>query len=410
MWPKIATPIDAGLHSMPAHPSPSPQLELPIAPAESHINHFAQSPPVAQAGTDPYCQLYPGDVLDVYDSWPAPAAIVSDGAYGVGGFPGDPRTPAELVSWYRPHVQAWSRRAERATTLWFWNTELGWATVHPLLVENGWEYVQTIVWDKGVAHIAGNVNGDTIRQFPVVSEVCAFYRRRLEFETRDGRKLIAKEWLRYEWQRAKLALNRANDACGVRNAATRKYLTQDWLWYFPPADMMARLVAYANDYGDPARRPYFSVDGSKPVTPEEWAEFRDHWTHVHGLTNVWMHPPLNGSERYRGNGRRSAPRIYNPGRNATVHLNQKPLEFMRRILTCCTRPDAVVWEPFGGLCSASVAALEMGRKAFAAEQVPEFIKVATVRLEEAAQARERLAAGEPADGPIEHESSLFGSS
>ena len=49
--------------------------------------------------------------------------------------------------------------------------------MHPVLAEFGWEYVQLIVWDKGLAHIAGNVNGQTIRQFPVVTEVCAFYQR-----------------------------------------------------------------------------------------------------------------------------------------------------------------------------------------------------------------------------------------
>jgi hypothetical protein len=107
--------------------------------------------------------LYFGNALEAYDAWPVPATIVSDGAYGVGGFHGDPRTPEGLPEWYRPHVAAWSRRAAPATTLWFWNTEIGWATVHPVLVAHGWEYVQTIVWDKSIPHIAGNVNGDTIR-------------------------------------------------------------------------------------------------------------------------------------------------------------------------------------------------------------------------------------------------------
>lgn len=186
--------------------------------------------------------LHRGNVLDVYREWPTPAAIISDGAYGVGGFPGDPRTPDTLQEWYRPHVAAWSTHARQSTTLWFWNTEIGWATVHPILTEHGWEYIQTITWDKGIAHIAGNVNGDTIRRFPVATEVCVLYRRRLEFTVVDGVK-SAKEWMRYEWRRAGLSLNEANDACGVKNAATRKYLTQDWLWYFPPPEQMGRLVA-----------------------------------------------------------------------------------------------------------------------------------------------------------------------
>ena len=82
-----------------------------------------------------------GDALEMYPRWPAPVVIVSDGAYGVSGFPGDTHTPDGLVDWYRPHVRAWSEAATGETTLWFWNTEIGWATVHPLLIEFGWEYV-----------------------------------------------------------------------------------------------------------------------------------------------------------------------------------------------------------------------------------------------------------------------------
>src|SRR5579863_5328953 len=171
-------------------------------------------------------ELFRGDALDAYPGWPAPATIVSDGAYGVRGFHGDTVGADRLPDWYRPHIARWSAAAGPATTLWFWNTELGWASVHPVLAEHGWEYVELIVWDKGVAHIAGNVNGDTIRQLPVVTEVCAFYRRRLEFPSPDGTTMSAKAWLRAEWHRTGLPLSLANEACGVKNAATRKYLTQ----------------------------------------------------------------------------------------------------------------------------------------------------------------------------------------
>lgn len=335
------------------------------------------------AGSRPgRAELYVGGAEDAYSLWPQPDLIVSDGAYGVGGFPGDPRTPDGLDEWYAAHVPVWSQHARAATTLWFWNTEIGWATVHPLLAANGWEYVQTIIWDKGLGHIAGNVNGATIRRLPTVTEVCVFYRRRLEFVSEQG-VLSASRWLRAEWLRSGLPLYRANEACRVKNAATRKYLTQDWLWYFPPAEMMVRLVDFANEHGDPAGRPYYSIDGRRPVTEDEWARLRHPWTHEHGLTNVWSHPPLNGTERYRGKGRRVAPRVHNPGKNATAHLNQKPLEFMRRIVRFATRPGNVVWEPFGGLCSAAVAAVELGRPAFCAEPDPWFAELARQRLEAA---------------------------
>jgi len=196
----------------------------------------------------------------MYGTWESPELIVSDGAYGVGGFPGDPPTPEGLAEWYAEHVAAWSKFAHPATTLWFWNTEIGWATTHPLLVREGWEYVQTIAWDKGIGHIVGNVNGETIGRLPTVTEIYAFYRRRLVLQNPLGEMPLCR-WLRLEWRRTGLPLYRANEACGVRNAATRKHLTQDWLWYFPPAEMMARLVAFANAHGDPAGRPYYAMDG-----------------------------------------------------------------------------------------------------------------------------------------------------
>src|SRR6266568_1204838 len=297
-------------------------------------------------------ELFRGDALDAYPNWPAPATIISDGAYGVRGFHGDTAGSDALPHWYRPHIACWSAAAGPATTLWFWNTELGWASVHPVLAEHGWDYVQLIVWDKGLAHIAGNVNGRTIRQFPVVTEVCAFYQRIFTINGPDGAMLV-KPWVRHEWARSGLSLQRANEACGVKNAATRKYLTRDWLWYWPPGEMTERLAAYANAHGRPSSWPYFSLDGERPVT--------------------------------------AAPRVHNPTAASSAHLNQKPLEFMKRLITAVTEPGDVVWEPFGGLCSASVAALTLGRRAFAAETDLAFADLAAERLRRAGAGQEPAA-------------------
>ena len=53
---------------------------------------------------------------------------------------------------------------------------------------------------------------------------------------------------------------------------------------------------------------------------------------------------------------------------------------MHRILISCTNEDDVVWEPFGGLCSATVAALKINRRAFAAEINEVFYKAACERV------------------------------
>ena len=336
--------------------------------------------------------LYHGNVLAAYQSWPAPATIVSDGAYGVRGFHGDTTGPAGLVEWYRPHVEEWSRAAHPATTLWFWNTEVGWATVHPLFAALGWDYVQTVTWDKGLAHIAGNVNGKSIRRFPVVTEVCVLYQRRFEITGPDG-PMPVRQWLRHEWRRSGLALYLANEACGVKNAATRKYLTQDWLWYWPPGLMVERLAAYANDHGAESGWPYFSLDGKTPVTAKAWDSLRYRWNHAHGLTNVWSRPPLHDSERLKGTMRRAAPRVYKPTQASAAHLNQKPLEFMERLIYAATMPSDVVWEPFGGLASASVAAVALGRRPYAAEIDGHFARLAEERLRLAVRERDVAAEG-----------------
>ena len=186
----------------------------------------------------------------LYATWPAPTCIISDGPYGVSGFPGDEHKADALLQWYEPHVRAWSRRATAETTLWFWGTELGWATTHPLLEAEGWDYRCCNIWDKGLSHVAGNANTQTLRKFPVVTEVCTHYVKSPRFIS-GNQALSMQDWLRAEWQRAGLALRLANEACGVLNAATRKYLTSDHLWYYPPVEAFAKLADYANRCGAP---------------------------------------------------------------------------------------------------------------------------------------------------------------
>jgi len=212
--------------------------------------------------------LHQGDALDLYDRWDAPVVIVSDGAYGLGG-KGDVPSVAELPLWYEPHVRAWAGKATPLTTLWFWNTEIGWATVHPLLVRHGWVYRQCCIWDKGLTHAVNTSNTKTLRKLPTVSEVCAQYVRPPEVRS-NGAVHSVQQWLRSEWRRAGLTMKQANESCGMRNQISRRYLASDHHWYCPTPDVFARLAAYANKYGDPTGRPYFSLDGKRPGSGTQW--------------------------------------------------------------------------------------------------------------------------------------------
>ena len=318
------------------------------------------------------------DALTCYDRWPEPTCIVVDGPYGLGKFPGEPRTPAGLAEWYAPHAAAWSKCAATDATLWFWCTEVGWALVHSVLEMHGWQYEECCVWDKGLAHVAGNCNSKTIRGVPVVTEVAVRYSKRNRLPVEGGGMLAIKDWVRHEWRRSGLPMSRANEACGVANAATRKYLTHCHLWYFPPPEAVVLMAEYCLRHGRPTVRPYFSIDGRTPVTEDAWVRLRAKWHHVHGVTNVWREPAAHGRERMRAGG-------------GYLHANQKPLALTSRQILASTDEGDVVWEPFGGLCSASISALQNRRRFFAAEVNPAYFAVAAQRLEEAGERTEHAA-------------------
>ena len=294
--------------------------------------------------------LYCSDAMEVYDKWKSPVAIICDGPYGVNGFPGDLVSYNGLAEWYEPHIKKWSEFSTPLTTLWFWCTEVGWATVHPVLEKYGWEYVSCCVWDKGMSHVAGNTNTKTIRHLPVVTEVCVQYVKRPIF-TVDEKKMSMKEWLRYEWLRTGLPLSRTNEACGVKNAATRKYFTKCHLWYMPPAEAFEKIASYANEFGDEKEKPYFSINGKTPITKNEWAQMRSKFYCPIGVTNVWQVPQLRGSERLKIN-------------QKAIHLNQKPLELIKRTIEMVSDVNDVIWDPFAGLCTTAVASAELGRTCF----------------------------------------------
>lgn len=312
-------------------------------------------------------EISQGNFLNFCKKWESPSAIISDGPYGVGGFPGDPVTAENLGEIYHPYIKAWSLAATPNTTLWFWNTELGWANVHPYLEKEGWEYISCHIWNKGKAHVAGNVNTKTIRKLPVVTEVCVQYVKKATFKI-NNQNVSMQDWLRHEWKRSGLPFSKTNEACGVKNAASRKYFTNCHLWYFPPAEAFEKFSSYANQHGLPTINPYFSIDGKVP-TKEEWEKYRATFNCPFGMTNVWDLPPLNGSERLKKGSK-------------ALHLNQKPLKLMEALILMSTNENDTIWEPFGGLCSASVAALNLNRKACTAEINPEVFHYAKKRIQD----------------------------
>jgi DNA modification methylase len=294
-----------------------------------------------------------GDALSFYKEWAKPDAIVCDGPYGVAGYEGDLKNVENLTNFYIPHLKAWSNYVSPQTTLWFWNTELGWASVHNEIQKHGWVFKGCNIWNKGIAHIAGNCNGKTMKKFPVVTEVCVQYTRKEVFQIKDGTEQSIQKWMRQQWDKTGLTLNDANIACGVKNAASRKYLTKDHLWYFPPAIEFKMLTEYANKYGNPEHMSYFSLDGANSITEKQWNRLRAKFNFEYGVTNVWDESALNSRTRFKVEG--------------TYHPSEKPLKLIKRIIDASTDIGDVIWEPFAGSAIASKYAYDSKRKFFCAE-------------------------------------------
>jgi site-specific DNA-methyltransferase (adenine-specific) len=319
--------------------------------------------------------IFFGDALDAYASWESPDLILSDGPYGLGLYPGEPKNVNLLKDWYKPHVEKWSELSKPSTTLWFWNTELGWANVHPLLNDNGWIYKETLTWNKGKSHIAGKVNSKTIRGLPVVTEIAVRYIRKPIIKA-DGINTDLKEWLRTEWLRSKLPLNKANEACGVKNVATRKYLTKDDLWYWPPIEAIQKMSDYCNKNGDIKGKPYFNLtqQDNWMDLKKQWNDnikinlLRAKWNHQHGLTNVWDIPPLRNQERLKKKN------------GGSLHINQKPLEIIKKQIELSTCENDIIWEPFGGTGTVAFASKELGRKYYVSENNKEYYNIIIERL------------------------------
>lgn len=217
-----------------------------------------------------------------------------------------------------------------------------------------------------MSHVAGNTNTKTIRHLPIVTEVCVQYVKKPVFKVGDE-SMSMKEWLRFEWQRTKLPFRLTNEACGVKDAATRKYFTKCHLWYMPPAEAFEKIAEYANNYGDESGKPYFSIDGEKPLSKDEWARMRSKFYCPIGVTNVWQVPQLRNGERLKTN-------------QKAIHLNQKPLVLIKRIIEMASDKGDVIWDPFAGLCTSAIASIDLERVCYCAEINPDVYDIALERV------------------------------
>ena len=367
-----------------------------------------------------------GDGLAIYPTLPADAytLIVSDGAYGIGGFPGDPKSPRGLADWYRPHLEAWDRLAAPSSSLYFWCTPEGCARMLPVVEEYGWRFYSSVRWHKGMAALAGRLDSEAIRGWPVSSEDCYFFVREavdisalaaqgvapghdglahkslIEAAGADERNTV-RTFLRAEWmERAGLTIGDATDRA-YRSSASHYFTRSQWA--FPTWAGFSALAAYAREHGPPTERPYLVTEAvwarrgglreSYEALREEYEALREEYealreeyealrypfTLPQGVTDVWSAPPVSAKRR---------------------HSCAKRPEHIERIVKASSRPGDRVLEPFGGGAPVLRACRKLGRACDSIERVEEWHRWALASLGDVA------AVDEP--GALPGQRSLFG--
>jgi len=341
--------------------------------------------------------LWHGNALEVYQRL-SPGSfelVISDGPYGIGkDRQWDPGSVAELPALYEPHVAAWDRLCKPAASVYFWGTAASWAAVHPVILAHGWRFRALVVWDKGMASLAGRLDTEACRTWPDVTEVCGLYQRDPWDSTAatsagtfvghaagaDDRNWV-RDWLVSEWERAGLRRKDADRAMSTNGMAGHFFGRSQW--ELPTWERFQQLASFAAEHGEPRDRPYL-VHPDAIGLRASWEHLRAEWEHLraeyeaarspftlpHGVTNVWRHPLVGGGERLRA------------ADGSTLHPCQKPLAFYRRMIRASTRPGANVLEPFGGTCRAAVAAQQIGdRRAVCVEMDEQYLRAVRPALQ-----------------------------
>ena len=322
-----------------------------------------------------------GEGADIYPTLPADeySLIVSDGAYGIGGFPGDPRSPKALADWYAPHMEAWDRLAAPSSSLYFWGTPEGCARMLPAVEAAGWTLNSQIRWYQGHSFIA-DMNYANVRGWVSSSEDCYFYVREavdisamaasevtgdldglthrsvLEASGADPRNTV-RAFLRTEWlDRAGLTIG---DAVKAWKSSASHYFTRSQ-WAIPTWEAYHALAMYATKAKPPIPwdRPYFVLDAvwgdpgptilkgndllraSYEALRGEYEALRYPFTLPQSVTDVWDGTPVS-----------------RPGR----HRCAKRDDHIERIVKASSRPGDRVLEPFGGGAPVLRACRKLGR-------------------------------------------------
>ena len=246
----------------------------------------------------------------------------------------DPRG-ADLAAWYAPVLEVISAACLPSATVYLWNTDAGEAVLRPVMQALGWTYRGRVTWDKGTSKAEIGIDG--MRTWQDVTEACGFYQREVvPFDEVFGALAV-----RMNTERQRVGVSRSEIDAVVGASNVSQYWWQAREWRCPTRPMWDVLQRISGGFG----WDWADMKQEEQQARAEYEASRPAFNAPLGVSNVWRHNAVSGSERLRVNGE--------------AHPCQKPLAFAKRAILASTRPGETVLDPFAGTSRCAVAVERM---------------------------------------------------
>ena len=287
--------------------------------------------------------------------------VYCDGPYGLDFGDWDTAKEAALVDWYAPFFDAFDRVCMPSASLVVWGRSDSWAWLHCDLLNRGWHYAGSIIWDKGTTRVM-MADPDVLRSWAQSHEHCGIYQRdelatptcaatTVHYAAGASDENWIRKWLGDEWSKAGLKRSEADTALGTKGMAGHYFGASQWA--LPTWDAYQKLAAYAAEHGKSRpERPWLV---HKDVADSTHASTYDHLVETYDrLCKIYEHLRAE-YERLRApfqldRVRHSVFREQSPTTKSSRHGHpcEKPPTLTRLLIETLTHPGELVFEPFGG--------------------------------------------------------------
>lgn len=302
----------------------------------------------------PVDKILCGDAVELMRGLPDKCVnvIPTDLPYNIGKAEWD--KIGKYVDWLMEVFKECERVLKDNGTLWFFHIQF--ATLAELHIrlekETNLRHKQLIIINKGLSSVANRTN-ETLRSYPRATEYLQFY----TFDDPTGAQQLGAQYarinpmakyLKEEFERAEVTNNEIAELFPSKTGGITGCVF-NWLngLNFPLKEQYQKM------------REYFNRNGQQSYLRREYEDLRYTFNLQYRCTDVW---DINFYDERK------------------LHICQKPLKLMQRIILTATNEGDVVLDPFVGSGTTCVAAHMLNRRYIGIDNNQEYCEIARKRL------------------------------